>query len=127
MKRLNYLFSLGMISLMTFGFVSCDDDDDDDDTAMEIMVSQDDLNNVTTMVGEYTGNDIQDFGHPGDSGDATIRVVYANFSPISKTAEPGDIIAKRTYAKTESGEKGEILSSYAMVKREAGYNPDAAD
>lgn len=71
MKRLNYLFSIGVISLMMFGLVACDDDNNDPEP---ININQSDLNGVDKMIGEFTGTDIQDFGHPG-LGDETIRVV----------------------------------------------------
>lgn len=128
MKRLNYLFSIGVISLMMFGLVACDDDDDKDDNndPEPININQSDLNGVDNMIGEFTGTDIQDFGHPG-LGDETIRVVYTNFTPITKMAEPGDIIAKNTYMKTAEGEKGDLMASFVMVKREAGYNAEGGD
>lgn len=129
MKRLNYLLMLGICSFLAFSLVSCDDDDDDDDTTTEITLTQEMLNNANIMQRELTGAEIQDFPHNGSNlpGDSTIRVVYTNFDDITKTATPGDVIVKHTYLKDENGEKGDLQVTFAMVKREAGYDPDASD
>lgn len=128
------MFSLGMF------LFSCDDDDnngdDDDDNHNDttFTLSQDILNGSINevkigLIGPFTtaADSVISIGHPGDDADSTFRDVYSNMADASLAAQPGDLITKRTYAMNGDGSRGALKATFAMFKRESGYNTVSGD
>ena len=122
------LFLYAMIlAAFGLGFAGCSDEDDEDDP---FIATQADLDAAMTKILEVNGDEFQDFAHNGTdaSSDSTYRVIYANTSGLSGNIPKGTIVAKHTYSATPDGQKGDkLFVTFAMIKREAGYNPDSDD
>lgn len=130
MKRFLNLIYMVMIAALMVSITACSDDDDDDDEPQTIMVTQSDIDGVTTLAeGDITGAEYFDFSHNPNipSSDSTYRDVYTNMSNIGTTASPGDIVIKHVFKKNPDGSKGDLLGSVAMIKREAGYDAENGD
>jgi hypothetical protein len=122
--KLFKLFAALLISSMIV--VSCSDDDNGTEPSSE----QKDLNAATNTV----LTDLNGYGwgaatvaHNGQAVSAvdTYRDIFSNQSTIEGDIPVGTIVTKHTYAIDENGEKGARLVTFAMIKREAGY--DAAN
>ena len=125
MKKFNYF--LFVLYLFSIAIVSCDKDDVDVDP---FVATQADLDAATTKILEVTGDEFQDFPHNGttDPGDSTFRIIYANRSSLTGDLPKGTIVTKRTYQATPDGMKGDkLFVTFAMIKREAGFDPDNAN
>ncbi|NBC83449.1 MAG: hypothetical protein GVY19_08710 [Bacteroidetes bacterium] len=113
-----------------FSFVACEDEEEDN----TINITQEDLNQATISVVDVTGNpDSSDavVAHNGSDlpPDSTYREIFANVSDLTGDIEPGTIVTKKVFAATPAGEKDadRLYVSFAMVKREAGYDAENAD
>ncbi len=106
-------------------FVACSDDDDNNvDT--EFVATQSDLNAATnSIMTNVTGGG---FSHGGTDpeGNDTYRDIFSNRTDLSSLPK-GTIIAKKTHARLDGDVKGDLMIAFAMVKREAGYDPDNQD
>lgn len=125
MKKTGLIF-LMLILGFAFLITSCNKDDDDDDVVM-VDITQAQLDAATTPIKDFTGGNFAHGGPDGTTGDQTIRKVYGSTSNLSGTIAIGTIITKGTYAKKEDGTKGNLYVTFAMVKRESGYNSEAGD
>lgn len=126
------------IYLLAFVFIagvtSCSDDDDDDAAGQEpYNVTQADLNASTTEIdigvtGTPYGEDVT-VAHNGQpiSPDSTIRDIYSTLDDVSEDIDVGTIFTKHTFIKDEDDSRKALAVTFAMVKREAGYNPDGGD
>ncbi len=102
--------------------ISCSDDDDD---AVEpFKATQGDLDLVANFIGDFTGGNMAHGGPDGTSPDSTVREVFASRS-LSGDIPVGTIVTKNTYKRGADGKKTDKLYvSFAMIKREAGYDSD---
>ncbi|MEE4260065.1 MAG: hypothetical protein V2I62_09910 [Bacteroidales bacterium] len=106
--------------------------EDKDETPATYTVTQSDLNKAATaedlgVSGTPFGQDVS-IPHNGStmSPDSTIRDIYSNLNRAA-TIEMGTIFTKHTFLMNEDGSKGDLQVTFAMVKREAGYNPEGGD
>ncbi len=128
MKRQALVFGL-LIGLLVV-VSSCKNDSDDPEVVIELTqatlnqsVQVEDLN----VSGTPYGQDVS-IPHNGStiSPDSTLRDIYANVA-ASAAITPGTIFTKRTHIMNTDGSKGELQVTFAMIKRESGYNPDGGD
>ena len=117
---------MGSLILLT---TSCKKDEDSDPT---YTLTQSDMNNATSaedldVTGTEYGADVS-IPHNGMpiSPDSTFRDIYSNISS-SDNIEVGTIFTKKTWMKNPDGSKGMLQVTFAMAKREAGYNPAGGD
>ncbi len=130
----NHISKILLLAIFSVGiFTACSDDDNGGtDAPEEYILSQEDLNNVSTVIrDEITGTEFGEdvsIPHGGQdlTADETIRHVLANQSDLSNI-NVGTIIVKHTYLKDENDEKGQLLATFAMVKRGGGFDPDNQD
>lgn len=104
-------------------FSRCKDDDPE-----PIVTNQAMLDNTTSLFKSQTGiQNGQDFAHNGteDGGAATIREIFTS-NGNAPNIEPGTVITKHTYA-NNNGSKGNLFVTFAMVKHQEGYWPEAND
>jgi len=93
-----------------------------------IVVDQAMLDGATSLFVSQTGEQNgQDFAHNGQptGGDSTIRDIFTSDGTLSKI-EPGTVVTKHTYA-NDNGSKGNLFVTFAMVKHQEGYWPEAND
>lgn len=102
-------------------FYQCDEDDDDDEKQ---MLTQELLNKSTNSIKNFTGGDFAHGGPEGISADSTIREVYASVNSLGSSIAEGTVITKRTYKKNHDGSNGMLFVTFAMFKRESGYDPE---
>lgn len=109
---------------------SCTNDSDDPDPVItltqEILnqsVNAEDLN----VSGTPYGQDVS-IPHNGStiSPDSTLRDIYSNVAANASIA-PGTVFTKRTHMMNPDGSKGDLQVTFAMIKRESGYNADGGD
>lgn len=109
-------------------FYQCETDDDED---QKVELTQEALNNATNHLGDFTGQafeaSIPHGGPDGISVDSTIRAVYANVDQVGSSIDKGTLITKRTYKKNPDGTKGQLFVTFAMFKRESGYDSENAN
>ena len=107
-------------------FPSCSDDDDDDEEVV-IEITQADLDAANNAIQlNLTGGG---FEHGGASpgGENTYRDIFGNLANLPANIAPGTIITKKTW-KANTGQKTDtLLVSFAIVKREVGYDPGNMD
>ncbi|MGM0531177.1 MAG: cytochrome P460 family protein, partial [Bacteroidota bacterium] len=110
-------------------FYQCESDDDVEDKKVEL--TQDKLDQATSHLGDFTGQTfdaaIPHGGPDGISIDSTIRAVYGNVDQLGSSIEKGTLITKRTYKKNPDDSKGQLFVTFAMFKRESGYDSENAD
>ena len=123
------LFFILLMSGLLLATTSCKKDEDPDPT---YTLSQNDLNKATTaedldVTGDEYGADVS-IPHNGMpiSTDSTFRDIYSNISK-SDPIKTGTIFTKTTWMKNPDGSKGMLQVTFAMAKREAGYNPAGGD
>jgi len=87
---------------------------------------QERLNTTTTLVVSETGGS---FPHGGMdlTGDQTIRDIFTSDGNVGDEINPGFLITKHTYAVDASGNKGDLLVTFAMLKHGEGYWEDSND
>jgi len=105
---------------------------DEDDTPATYTLTQADLNKAINVEDENVtgtpyGADVT-ISHNGTtvSPDSTFRDIFSNISLTTDVAM-GTVFTKRTYLRNADGSKGNLQVTFAMAKREAGYNPDGGD
>lgn len=103
-----------------------------EDDSCEYELSQEALNGATGLASSLTGPQHgMDFAHNGtmDPATTTIRDIFTNDGsvPASDAISPGFVITKHTFAADSLGAKGDLLVTFAMVKREAGFWEEAND
>jgi hypothetical protein len=111
-------------------FYQCESDDEvEEDEKVEL--TQEKLNKATSHLEDFTGQDfdasIPHGGPDGISIDSTIRAVYGNVDQVGSSIDKGTLITKRTYKKNPDGTKGQLFVTFAMFKRESGYDSENAD
>ncbi len=106
--------------------------DEDPQEAETYTLTQTDLNQATgaedlDVTGSPYGQDVT-IAHNGMavSADSTFRDIYSNISS-SESITLGTIFTKKTYLMNADGSKGMLQVTFAMAKREAGYNTDGGD
>jgi len=116
---------LGSLVLLT---TSCKTEDTDP----TYTLTQADLNKATSaedldVTGTEYGEDVS-IPHNGMpiSPDSTFRDIFSNIS-TSDNIKAGTIFTKKTWMKNPDGSKGMLQVTFAMAKREAGYNPTGGD
>jgi mono/diheme cytochrome c family protein len=119
------LFLYAMIlAAFGLGFAGCSDDDDDEDNPF--VATQADLDKATIAVENFSGGNFAHGGPNGFTGDSTVREVYASTSDLSGEVSKGTIVTKHTFKADANGNKtDQLLVTFAMIKREAGYDTDA--
>ncbi len=121
--------SIAMVASMAL--ISCGSDDDSNDT-VTIEVTQNDVNVVSTtwesgITGDQYGAAVSiSHGGSGLTSAETNRDVYSN-QALADDIKPGTIITKRTYKRNTDGSNSDLLATFAMVKREAGYWAEGGD
>lgn len=95
-------------------------------------ISQKDLDMATTPAKlSVTGTPLGEvsISHDGRnvSADSSFRDSYTNMGSPKETIKEGTVFTKRAYAKNKDGSKGNLLSLFAMIKREKGYFPEGGD
>ncbi|MBS3771451.1 MAG: cytochrome P460 family protein [Bacteroidales bacterium] len=107
-------------------FFQCESDDEvEEDEKVEL--TQDKLDKATSHLGDFTGQNFAHGGPEGISADSTIREVYGNVDQVGSSIEKGTLITKRTYKKNPDGSNGQLFVTFAMFKRESGYDSENAD
>lgn len=131
MKKLYVLAVFAAFLFTMLNITACSDDDDDDNTPF--IATQANLNAATNVVeldindNKYGESTIPHNGNPG-SGEDTFRDVFSSESDHSNSElDKGTIVIKHTYAKNADGTKGDLLVTFAMIKREADYYPTGGD
>ena len=127
--------TIGLIFLfgVSVFFSACKTKTDDPDPAFSL--TQEELNKATNVkeldvTGRKYGNDVSiPHGGSGLSTEQTYRDIYNNGSKKSTDAvnSVGTIYTKRTHMKNADGSKGNLLVTFAMVKRESGYYANGGD
>jgi hypothetical protein len=115
------------VAFMAF-FASCSDDDDDDgDEGIIIEITQADLDAADNVIQlNKTGGGFE-HGGPVLGGENTFRDIFGSLANLPANIVPGTIITKKTW-KADAGEKTDtLLVSFAMVKREIGYDAGNMD
>jgi len=100
-------------------FSRCDKDPD------PIEVNQAMLDNTNELFKSQTGiQNGQDFAHNGQptGGASTVRDIFTADGTLDKV-EPGTVVTKHTY----NVSKDTLFVTYAMVKHQEGYWPEAND
>lgn len=125
-----FFYAMSLALIITF-FACSDDDDDNNGTGPStVELTQADLNSSTNPIEmDLTGTTFGDATVPHNAGASagnheTFRDVYSSITDLANITE-GTVITKRVYFRDNDGNKGELSHTFAMVKREAGY--DAAN
>lgn len=118
-----------VVVLSSILLISCGNDDD---STASVETDQDRVNKSTMVweeriTGDKYGADVS-IPHGGDSltFDETNRDVYAT-QANSASIEVGTVITKRIYKKNTDGSNGDLLTTFAMIKRELGFWTDGGD
>lgn len=122
---------ISAIIIAALSFYSCSDDSNSP-SDNDYTLTQNDLDNADNILIEsITGDEYGDVAipHGGENltADETIREVLGNLSSLSEKVNVGSIITKRTYLKDNNGDKGDLLVTFAMVKRKEGTFPAGGD
>ena len=128
----NLFIVTAVVSVFFLFVTSCNNNSDDPDPSYTL--TQTDLNKSTSAVDlDVTGREYGDgvsIPHNGQPvpPENTYRDIYKKNSKKSTDAFGlGTVYTKRTYLKNEDGSKGDLLVTFAMVKRESGYFSDGGD
>lgn len=115
------LFAALLVSSMMV--ISCSDDDNGTEPSSEQKELNAAVNTVAANLNGY-GWGAATVAHNGQPVSAvdTYRDIFSNQSTIDGDIPVGTIVTKHTYAIDENGEKGARLVTFAMIKREAGYD-----
>lgn len=120
---------LSVLVLSAFLLISCGSDDD---SSSNVETDQDRIDKSTmvwekAITGDKYGADVS-IPHGGESltFDETNRDVYST-QANSDAVEVGTVITKRTYKKNTDGINGDLLTTFAMIKREVGFWTDGGD
>jgi len=130
MKRFSLLAVGTIIAALMFGMASCSDDDDDNNDNNPVVIdaielTQAMLDGSTSEIEiDVTGTDFPHGGPAGLTGDDTFRDIYTTMADGAASAQPGDVITKRTYVITDGVKAENPAVTFAMVKQEAGYNSE---
>lgn len=96
----------------------------DENTPAEFLVTQSQLDASTNLIATVTGGSMAHAGPLASNPDSTIREVFSSETSLDGDHARGLIVTKNTYKKNADGSKGDLLLSFAMIKREAGYDDD---
>ncbi len=98
-----------------------------DEVEPTVAVTQANLDAASNFIKSATGG----FAHGGPAGispDSTIREIFSDLSGVNGNIPIGSIVTKKTFKKGADGNKTNTLFvTFAMVKREAGYDPANQD
>jgi hypothetical protein len=125
LSTLIFIFGLAVL------FTSCKNDSED--PAPSYTLTQDALNNSTgevemNVTGKKYGEDVSiPHGGSGLTFNDTYRDIYTSTAKSTSASSAGTVFTKRTYVKNADGSKGDLLVTFAMAKREAGYYSDGGD
>ncbi len=121
MKHLTALLLMFLLAGGAAFISSCSEDEDGGNTTVEI--TQADIDAIISalelgVTGDKYGADVS-IPHDGSekTSDETIRDVYHSGGDV----KPGYIVTKRTHLKVDDA-KGDLLVTFAMVKRENGFD-----
>jgi len=89
-------------------------------------LSQERLNAIAAFVVSETGGSFP-HGGMGLTADQTIRDIFTSDGNVGNEINPGFLITKHTYALDSSGNKGDLLVTFAMLKHFEGYWEDSND
>ncbi len=126
MRKYSIIFLMGIIAISLYW--GCSDNDNGTKPTNEFTAEQKDLNEATNeidlfVLGDYYGTaSIAHNGNPDMDAWDTYRSIYANRTDFSQVPV-GTIVTKRTYLRDQNGEAGDIAVTFAMIKREEGYDP----
>lgn len=115
----------------SMALVSCSSDDDSSSTT-QVEVTQTDVDAISTswksgITGDEYGSAVSiPHGGANLTSAETNRDVYAN-QVLADDVKPGTVITKRTYKRNADGSNGDLLATFAMIKREAGYWAEGGD
>lgn len=128
MKKYLQIISFFAMSIIIVVVAGCSDSTSDPQDDTPFLVSQDNLNASTNVIHEnLTGPVYGDatVAHNGMNipSDATFRDVYASSANLSSLPK-GTIVTKHTFLKDDMGNKSGLAVTFAMVKREAGYDSE---
>lgn len=118
--------------VVSMSLFSCSSDDDSNDNNVTVMVTQSDVDMISTswkagITGDEYGAAVSiSHGDPTLSSAETNRDVYAN-QALSGDIMPGTVITKRTYKRNADGSNGDLQATFAMIKREAGFWAEGGD
>ena len=121
MKKLK-IFAFLFLAVASFAFLSsCDDDEDGEETVVEITQEQLDAANIPIQL-DLTGGGFEHGGAlPG--GENTYRDIFGSMANLPTGIPPGTIITKKTWMAEDGQKTDKLYVSFAMVKRESGYDP----
>lgn len=122
---------LVLASFLVIGFLaSCNDDDNDEPNDPEpttFTLTQAELNSSTTnWLMNLTGGAIDHAGGTVDP-DSSLRDVYGNTANANDIVNGKQVVTKRVYRVNSDGSKGNLMVTFAMFKREAGYYAEGGD
>ena len=117
MKRWN-LISTGMLALVVM-LSSCAEEE-----PVEFLATQSQLDGSTNLIATFTGGQMAHAGPIVSDADSTIREIFSNKTSLDGDIAMGTIVTKNTYRKNSDGSKGQLLLSFAMIKRELGYDDE---
>ncbi len=125
MKKLK-IFATLFLAVASVAFLSsCDDDDDGEEKVVEITQGQLDAANNPIQL-DLTGGGFEHGGMVA-GGESTYREILGSMANLPANIPPGTIITKNTWKATDGTKTDTLLVSFAMVKRETGYDPGNND
>lgn len=126
MKKLK-IFATFILSVAFIAFFSScsNNDDEEEQQVVEITQAQLDAANKAIELNLTGGG----FEHGGavSGGDNTYRDIFGSVANVPASIVPGTVITKKTWKATAGLKTDTLLVSFAMVKREAGFDPANQD
>lgn len=129
------LFLISAVISALLLFVASCKNDNNETPEPSYTLTQGELNESTkdveiSVTGRKYGSDVSiPHGGANLTTEETYRDIYSNAGSKKSTAANamGTVYTKRTYVKNADGSKGDLLVTFAMAKREAGYFTDGGD
>lgn len=118
------IFATLVLSVAFIGFMASCNDDDDDDEVIVIDITQEQLDAaINPIMLDLTGGNFE-HGGPIADPDSTYRDIFGSVTNLPTDVPPGTIITKKTWMAEDGMKTDQLYVSFAMVKREAGYDPE---
>lgn len=130
MKKKTSMFAV-LIAAILIVTASCkkneEEPQDQTFTLTQALLNQATQDEDIGVSGSPYGQDVS-IPHNGTtmSPDSTIRDIFSNIAQ-SASIQPGTVFTKHTYLMNSDGSRGDLQVTFAMFKREAGYNPAGGD
>jgi hypothetical protein len=121
MKKLKIFVTLILSVTFIAFFSSCDNSKDEEEQVVEITQAQLDAANNSLLL-DLTGGGFEHGGMVA-GGENTYRDIFGSAANLPANIAPGTIITKKTWMAEEGQKTDKLLVSFAMVKRESGYDP----